>query len=157
MSGVKTVKSKAGKVKKVVSNPFSYEQKEKEKERAIEAAQIEISAASKSGEKLSNQRKQDIANKAMKNERELIQEENKELENLKNKLKERKTNKKKKALKITKRMGNVDAARELIKTRLTKETINKKVEDTREEMLRKRREEMEKQKNMLSLGEESGA
>ena len=39
----------------------------------------------------------------MKNERELIQEENKELENLKNKLKEKKQQKKK--LKITKRMG----------------------------------------------------
>lgn len=156
-SGVKTVKSKAGKVKKVVSNPFTYKQKEEEKEAAIQAAQLEISkAASKSGEKLSNQQKQDIANKAMEKERELIREENKELEGLKKILKNKKKTQKNE-IKTLQKQGNVDAARKLINTRLTKEKIKKQVEDTRKEMLRKRREEIENQKNRLSLGQESEA
>ena len=158
MSGVKTVKSKAGTVKKVVFNPLSYAQKEKEKEREIEAAQIKISEA------LTDAKKKDIelnkpdlkklAKLTIKNERKIIKNEKKELKNLKNKLKaEKKTQKKE--IKQLKKKGDeesVKQARNLEEKKLTKEKIKKQVEDTRKEMLRKRREEMENQKNRLSLG-----
>ena len=101
-------------------------------------------------------KKKDIANKAMEKERELIREENKELEGLKKILKNKKKTQKNE-IKTLQKQGNVDAARKLINTRLTKEKIKKQVEDTRKEMLRKRREEIENQKNRLSLGQESEA
>jgi len=160
MSGVKTVKSKAGTVKKVVSNPFTYKQKEKEKERAIQAAQIEISkAASKSGENLSNKSKQKIANNAMKKEKGKIQEENKELEDLKNELKDKRLEQKTE-IKQLQKSGNeedVAKARKLIEKRLTNKTINEQIKNTREEMLQERRQQMEKQKNMLRLDHENDA
>lgn len=159
-SGVKTIKSTAGKVKKVVSNPLSYAQKEKEKKRAIEAAQIEISkAASKSGKKLSNKSKQNIANKAKKKEKGKIQKEKEELKGLKNELKTQKKTQKKEIKKLQEQGDeeSVKQARNLIEKRLTKKKIEeilknkKKIQEQRRQKDQEREGEPEPYFNSTSL------